>query len=266
LPVDLLEPALKRGRVTFTWGNLRSWMKPTPPAASAHDAVEVELPLKAVVPHFLGRQNGAMGAARLQRTAPALEKIPNMFFGFPQPQPPAATQEAPPKAPAVDERLLAPKPVEINRPATDFLSWDKPDTPRAETCPDKIEHKQPATSDFSKHSVTPKEVVSRATALTGVAGAVVALPDGLMVASQVPSILNADTLAAFLPQIFDRVNQSAKELHMGALNNLNFTVGGVPWEIFRVNGVYFAAFGRAGEQLPVAQLNTLASELDSKKQ
>ena len=112
----------------------------------------------------------------------------------------------------------------------------------------------------------PKEVVARAAALPGVAGSVVAMQDGLRVASQVPADLNADTLAAFLPQIFERVNQSTRELRMGALNNVNFTVGNVPWKIFRVNAVYFAAFGRAGEQLPSAQLAQLAAELDRKKQ
>ena len=50
--------------------------------------------------------------------------------------------------------------------------------------------------------------MTRTMALPGVAGALVALPDGLRVASQIPSDLNADTLAAFLPQIYDRVSQS----------------------------------------------------------
>ena len=49
---------------------------------------------------------------------------------------------------------------------------------------------------------------------------------------------------------------------MGELNNLNFTVGNVPWKIFRVNAIFFAAFGRAGEPLPTAQLAALAAELD----
>ena len=76
--------------------------------------------------------------------------------------------------------------------------------------------------------------------------------------------MNADTLAAFLPQIFDRVNQCTKELRMGELNNLNFTVGNVPWKIFKVGAIYFAAFGRAGEPLPTAQLAGIAAELDRK--
>ena len=51
---------------------------------------------------------------------------------------------------------------------------------------------------------------------------------------------------------------------MGELNNLNFTVGNVPWKIFRVNAIYFAAFGRAGEALPTAPLTALAALLDRK--
>jgi len=101
--------------------------------------------------------------------------------------------------------------------------------------------------------------------LPGIAGAIVALPDGLKVAYQLPSELNADTVAAFLPQLFSRMSQCSRELRMGELNNLNFTIGNTPWKIFRVNSVYFAAFGREGAPLPTAQLATLAGELDRKK-
>jgi predicted regulator of Ras-like GTPase activity (Roadblock/LC7/MglB family) len=101
--------------------------------------------------------------------------------------------------------------------------------------------------------------------LPGVAGALITLADGLKVASQVPAELNGDTLAAFIPQIFARVTQGSRELRMGDLNNLSFTVGSVPWKIFRVNAVYFAAFGRKNESLPGAPLAALAVELDHKK-
>jgi len=97
-------------------------------------------------------------------------------------------------------------------------------------------------------------------------GALVALPDGLRVASKLPPDVNGDTMAAFLPQIFGKVSQCTKELRMGDLNNLNFTVGNIPWKIFRVNAIYFAAYGRAGQGLPTAQLAALAAQLDRKKQ
>ena len=52
---------------------------------------------------------------------------------------------------------------------------------------------------------------------------------------------------------------------MGELNNLHFTVGNIPWKIFRVNAIFFAAFGTAGQPLPTAQLALLAAQLDRKK-
>ena len=60
LPAEVVERALKQGRVAFTWKTLRSWIKPTPlPAVSAHDSIVLELPLKVVAPPFLARQREA---------------------------------------------------------------------------------------------------------------------------------------------------------------------------------------------------------------
>ena len=96
LPANLIEPALKRGRVTFTWKNLRPLIKPTPPPVSLHDGIEVELPLKVIAPLFLTWQKAA---PRSQSTALPPANIPNLFFGFPQPQ-----AEAPVKAPSRKHR------------------------------------------------------------------------------------------------------------------------------------------------------------------
>jgi predicted regulator of Ras-like GTPase activity (Roadblock/LC7/MglB family) len=257
LPANLIEPALKRGRVTFTWQNLRPLIKPKPPPASIHDDIELELPLKVIAPLFLARQKAV---PRPQQAALPPADIPNLFFGFPQPQ-----AEAPVKAPEPEVNRPAPKPVDAKLADSNYYIWNETnDAPRG----DETEYKRPQNpaTDFTSRYATPQEIITRAMALPGVVGALVALPDGLKVASQIPSDLNADTLAAFLPQIFDRVSQSTKELRMGSLNNFNFTVGNVPWKIFHVNAVYFAAFGRAGEPLPAVQLAALAAKLDRKKQ
>lgn len=256
LPVHLIEPALKRGRVIFSWHHLRSWIRPTPPGPSVHDTTELELPLQVLAPLFFSRQKNGIIQAR-----PALppSSVPNLFFGFPQPQPEelAAPLNAPEAGPVV-------KPVDAKLAETNYYVWgDSADAPRM----DDTDYKRapmPAT-DFTSRRATPKEIVERAMKLPGVHGAVVALPDGLKVAHQLPPELNPDTVSAFLPQLFSRVSQCSKELRMGELNNLNFTIGHIPWKIFRVNSVYFAAFGRAGEALPTAQLALLAGELDRKK-
>jgi predicted regulator of Ras-like GTPase activity (Roadblock/LC7/MglB family) len=257
LPVNVIEPALKRGRVVFPWQVVRSWIRPRPPGASNHDGIELELALKVLAPLFLPRQKKEVKP----KTQPALppSSIPNLFFGFPQPQP----EELAPPLNAPDVVPLV-QPLDAKLAETDYYVWgDGAEAPRSV----ETEYKRapmPAT-DFSSRRATPKEIIERALKLPNVVGAVVALPDGLKVAFHLPPDLNPDTVAAFLPQLFSRVSQCSKELRMGELNNLNFTIGNVPWKIFRVNAVYFAAFGRAGEPLPTAQLAVLAGELDRKK-
>jgi hypothetical protein len=247
LPVHLVEPALKRGRVIFSWRDLRSWIKSAAVAVSVHDGIELELPLKVLAPLFFSLQKN--GAA--QRKVSVSEEIPNLFFGFPQAQPASASPTPVPSAVAA---AIPPLP-----DTNFFLRANQPQTTDSE-------FKRKGGTDFSSRAATPADIVARAMELPGVAGAVIALPDGLKVASQIPPDLNGDTLAGFLPQIFARVNQCSRELRMGDMNNLSFTVGSIPWKIFRVNAVYFAAFGRANEMLPGAPLAALATELDRKKQ
>jgi predicted regulator of Ras-like GTPase activity (Roadblock/LC7/MglB family) len=247
LPTEVVERALKQGRVAFTWKTLRSWIKPAPlPVVSAHDSSVLELPLKVVAPPFLARQKET---SHLRKKVSVDNEIPNLFFGFPRPEAGSATVASPTS------------PAAANATDTNYYVWeDTGDRSRVQAEPVKPSP-SPGTKFVAKYA-TPNEIVSRAAALDGVAGALIALPDGLMVASRLSSDLNGDTLAAFLPQIFGKVNQCTKELRMGELNNVNFTVGNVPWKIFRVNAIFFAAFGRAGEPLPTAQLAALAADLD----
>jgi len=246
LPAEVVERGLKQGRLAFTWKMLRSWVKPAPMAsASANDSAVLELPLKVVAPMFLTRQREANAG---QQKVQVDENIPNLFFGFPQAEPAGVPSVAAATAKPAD---------------TNYYVWDdSSDTVRVHES-DVKRGPSPETTFVAKYA-TPNEVVSRAAGLEGVEGSLIALPDGLMVASRLPQELNGDTLAAFLPQIFGKVSQCTKELRMGDLNNLNFTVGNVPWKIFRVNAIFFAAFGRSGQSLPTAQLAALAAELDHK--
>jgi predicted regulator of Ras-like GTPase activity (Roadblock/LC7/MglB family) len=242
LPAQAIELALKQGRIAFSWKVIRSWIRPPVPSfVSVHDPLVLELPLKVVAPVFLVRQKEA--AKEHSRVAIDAE-IPNLFFGSPQNE--------------LQDALSVTKPADTN-----FYVWDdNGDTARVDISEIK-RGPSPGTKFVAKYA-TPNEIVSRAAALEGVAGAIIALPDGLMVANSVPSDLNPDTVAAFLPQIFGKVSSCTKELRMGELNNLNFTVGNVPWKIFRVNAIFFAAFGREGQALPTARLAALAAELDHK--
>lgn len=280
LPTDFVEAALRTGRVVFPWKMLRSWIRPaTVPGASAHDAMELELPLKVIAPLFIARKQQV--ATQAPTNVVVDEEIPNLFFGFPQPDAappevapapiepvvpvvPLATIDLLPTAAAPESPIAlgvssAPKAADTN-----YYIWDDvSDTTRLHA--EEIKRQGVTGKEFVTRYASPNEIVSRAAGLEGVAGALIALPDGLMVASRIPADMNGDTLAAFLPQIFSKVSQCTKELRLGELNNLNFTVGNVPWKIFRVNAIFFAAFGHAAQALPTAQLAALAVELDRKK-
>ena len=271
LPMSVIEPGLKRGRVTMAWGEIRTLIKPhSDPSPS--DNLDLDLPLKVIAPAFLVAQKKLSGRAP-QKVAVS-EEIPNLFFGFPQPEPAVPVTPTfrpsplPASAPATVEHSIpaAQNPHNPNAQRTTDTNLFPASAEEATTTDDStLFQRTPAPqTDFLTRQMQPKDVVVQAMTLPGVAGAVVALADGLRVASDVPAEFNADTVAAFLPQIYERVNQSTRELRMGALNNVSFTVGNVPWKIFRVNSIYFAAFGRAGETFPKPQLAALAAGLDRK--
>ena len=88
------------------------------------------------------------------------------------------------------------------------------------------------------------------------------MQDGLLVANRVPPNLNGDMLAAFLPQLFGRLEQYAKELKWGNIRSLNFEVDNMAVQIFNVGYVYFTVLGRAGEDLPLTSIKAVVAYLD----
>jgi predicted regulator of Ras-like GTPase activity (Roadblock/LC7/MglB family) len=107
----------------------------------------------------------------------------------------------------------------------------------------------------------PKDVVHQVCMLKGVAGGLIATSDGLSVADQLPQELNPENMAAFLPQIFGRMGQYTKELHLGNLSSATLVVGDAPCAIYKTGGIYLVVLGRVKESLPDGILNRIATEL-----
>ena len=99
------------------------------------------------------------------------DEIPNLFFGFPRPEASSATVASAASSGAA-------KPADTN-----FYVWDD-SSDRARVQEDEVKRGPSPGTKFVAKYATPNEVVSRAAALDGVAGALIALPDGLMVASR----------------------------------------------------------------------------------
>ena len=236
LPNEAVTAGLAKGRVAFKWGQLREWITPPPPGASGADVdTELTLPLRVVAPAFLKLSKGGSDT---RKRASIGEEIPALFHGadapasapVPPPEEPAAVVEPPPVA--------APAPVRAVAAQTINELFGQPD----------------------KASWSPAEIVENVTKLPGISGAVVAMQEGLLVAQRLPEHMNGETFAAFLPQIFARLNQYACEMKLGEVNAVTVHAGGVPCQMFRQGEVLFAAVGQAGEPLPTDALHLCASQ------
>ncbi|MGZ8900244.1 MAG: roadblock/LC7 domain-containing protein, partial [Limisphaerales bacterium] len=107
------------------------------------------------------------------------------------------------------------------------------------------------------------EVTTKTMSLRGVAGAVLGSVDGLLVAGSWPNGVKGDAVAAFLPQLYGRLLHFTKEVKMGEPTNVTITIDNVPLQIFKAGTSFFTVIGKAGENLPKAQLNAIATRLSS---
>jgi len=266
-PINRLEAGMKAGRLNFTWGEIRQWLNP--PIGSIHSQhvdVPVELPLKVVAPLFLSARRPTS-----QKKVNVDETIPDVFGGL---KPGAAqvklTAAPGPVAEGDTDIFTAPvaEPTPAQAPEPTPVTLAVPAPPAEPTpAPPPVSHAprpdplgaifgQPLKSEWS-----PAEIVQKVAEMSGVAGGVITTADGLLVAGNVPESQNVETLAAFLPQIFARLNQYAGEMQIGMLTSLNMSTVEAPCAIYKSGKLYLGVIGRAGQTLPDAHLQRIAAEI-----
>lgn len=238
---------LAKGKVIFTWGEIRAGLQPVPSEPSAVDEnTPLQLPLKIVAPAYLA----ASKKGKTARKAVAIDdSIPALFNDSREP---ASIEAAPVPVGAVEDAAAEPAPEP--RPAPVVLAAPPAATKAPETVGDIF-------GEPHKHEFTPAEIVAGTVKLPGVAGAIVALQEGLQVATSLPDGVKGDVVAAFLPQIFARLNQYSGEMKLGEVDDLLFTTHGAHCQIYRLGFVYFAVLGKPGEGLPWHELRIISAEL-----
>lgn len=264
IPVEVLEPGIRTGKVEFSWTELCSWMQPSASEelAAAHADSRLGLPLSVVAPLFLQRNKGA---APKKKAAGASEEIPDLFYQGDGSLPATAAPLFAPAAPPAP----TPAPAPAARPASAEASAAKaaPAVPAApasaavEPGNRKVKDLAELFGQPDKRAWTPSEIVQKTAQLPGVSGALIALQDGLLVASCMPSEWRTETVAAFLPQIFGRMHQYTKELRMGELHSVTFAVDAGALQIYAAGIIYFATLSRPDSPLPLHELNLIAREL-----
>jgi predicted regulator of Ras-like GTPase activity (Roadblock/LC7/MglB family) len=275
LPVSEVSAGLQKGKVLFTWAQLRGYLKPTPPdGINIPEDTQLLLPLKIVAPAFVI----ATGAKKRSSAKAAVSKELPDFFGPASGQKPAAPPPAT-TAPATHETLVAPvspaapvasqEEVAPTAPLT-LISAATPATtqqpvavvPAATTAAPSREAQNLGElfNDPGKTSWNPNELVKLTCGLPGVIGAIVALEEGLVVAQKLPEGIEGDTFAAFMPQIFSRLDKYTGEMQLGETSEVSLVTSNGPCRFFRKGKVFFATLGKTGTTLP-GGLHLIAEEL-----
>ena len=262
IPLASIELGLKVGRLEFSWRELGGWLNPPskPAQVSINGENRIALPLGLIAPLFLKSRVAAQGR---RKTAVAGD-IPDLFSAAGKPIPPAAVPVEAPVPVAAAEAAPSPQPQapspqpQVPRPAAQAPELPSMPAPAPKTAPTNLSE---LFGEPNKKSWTPNEIVQRTTQLPNVAGALIALQDGLLVATNMPSEMKTETIAAFVPQIFGRLNQYSKELQLGDTRAVGFTVDSGTIQVYNAGIIYFAAFGKAGTLLPLSELQLIASEL-----
>ncbi len=263
LPLEEIEQALKSGKVQFQWKQLCRWFEP-PVAATPSPAageMHLDLPLKIVATLFMARYR----PASMQKKSEVGEDIPDLFgkTKTKKSSPPTSTA-AMPVRPLSPIAPVSPLPRPLPSPAAGPQS-NQPGGAAPAAAPEP-------TIDLNTllgppgHRLPVKEIIHRTARLPGAAGALLAMNDGLLVASAVPSTIKDEVVAAFLPQICGRMNQYAKELCMGGLRAVTLTVEGGHWQILKESNIYFAVLCQPDKAMPLPQLAAIAAELNKQQQ
>jgi len=274
LPAGRISEGLAKGRVAFTWGQICELISSGAISpGSIDESTSLMIPLRIVAPAFLSSTK----RAKTPRKGVYLDaSIPAPFSGGNAKTPAvSAPLPGPEISPAEAAGPLSLQPPAEEGPAAPAPELEPEREPEAAIVPEPESLAPPMMADHGKlpetigevfgnpHKLdwTPAEIVQGTVRLTGVAGAVVALQEGLQVASSLPDGVKSDVVAAFLPQIFARLNQYAGEMRLGDVDDLLFTTHGAHCQIYRLGYVYFAVLGKPGESLPWHELRLISEEL-----
>ncbi len=258
IPAPAVSGGLQKGKVTFPWSQVRMWLQPAlQGSTSIPDDFDLAFPLKIVAPAFVA----ATGAKKRREAAEIDNSIPD-FFG--QAQAPAfKLVESKPAAEAAPEGIIPHTlATGAHTPAAPVQSF----TIVHEDPVPVVEEQAPAPAPAPEPAVpaasAPAEVVERACGLPGVAGAVIALAEGLVISQRLPEGFSAETFAAFMPQIFSRLEKYTAEMQLGSASVITIETAHGPCRIARLGKVFFGTLGRTGQHLPAA-LEALTKQLEA---
>jgi predicted regulator of Ras-like GTPase activity (Roadblock/LC7/MglB family) len=260
LPLSEVAAGVAKGKVLFTWGQIRAGLTPALDGTSQDESQALACPLKVVAPAFMAAKGG------VRRVAPNKEVVDTSlpdFFGPTAGRQAEPVAEAPNVVDATPAFRTVPAHVEPEAPVevAPMPAFKLAQAPAAQSAPS-----EPKTLSefFGKMQLawTPKEIVAETCQLPGMVGSVVALDEGFIIAHQLPEGLPAEAFGAFLPNLFTRVNKYTGEMQLGDTNEIAITTEGGTFMLLQRGKLFFAALAEPGTNLPTAGLRLAADELN----
>lgn len=247
IPMSTLESALKTGKLSFQWREVRPWLRLAPgnTVPSLSDDLMLDFPLAIIAPRFIEQR----GQGKQKDHSGLIGDIPEVF-----------EQKHPPQVNGSSGPMLGATAVPLEN-AADQAPAKNGDTAFLKRTAGKplLEYGE-IFGQPEKKNWTLAEVAQKTIGLRGVAGAIIGTSDGLLVAGSWPGA-KSDAVAALMPQMFGRIVNFTKELQLGEPGNFTLMIDNTPLQVFKAGTSYFAVSGRPGENLPKAQLNAVAMRL-----
>jgi len=254
---------------------------PEPEAKAPEPAVEAKAPEPAPEPEAKTPEPQPEAKAPEPEPTPEPAPAPAAEVEAPAPAPEVEAPAAAPEAPAAKEEPVVTEP-EAPAPAPEAKA-EPPSEPEAKPEPEAVPAPAPVVEPAAaasapaavpqslgelfgepdKSTWSPTEIVNRLSELPDVAGACVALQEGLVIAHKLPEPLKGEIFAAFLPQLFARMNQYAGEMKLGGVNEVTLQTEVGPCYLFRRGQVFFAALGKPDATLPTHNLRLCADAVAS---
>ncbi len=125
--------------------------------------------------------------------------------------------------------------------------------------PEEIEIGTPAPVLLPR--LSPQAAVDAAMSVDGVAGALCATSDGLLIAGQMPAGVSLRTMAALLPGVLTRIGQYTATVQLGVLDAVTLTIDGARLEARRVAGISFAVLGNPGALVDAESVTHIAGRM-----
>ncbi|MGC8744690.1 MAG: roadblock/LC7 domain-containing protein [Verrucomicrobiia bacterium] len=253
LPIEELTARMSTGRVTFNWNKIQEWLLPRPTSTLSNQDIEIEIPLKVLVPLYLPHIKKAH-----KKIITVPNDIPNIFT----PEQPSLLKQTVLVSPEPIERPTEPvKPVAEKKPSEfEEIKPEKAIPPVA-----KLSGVKSLSELFNKPDKkiwTPNEIIESVVTLPGVSGAMIALKEGLPVVSKLPKDLDPEMFAGMLTQIFSRLSQYANDLNLKNLHGFTLYCEGKPVFVCERENIYFIVTGNENEDLPSSlQLQAIVDEL-----